>query len=237
MSDPSPAAATFLPALIFDFDGVVVDSEPLHYQAFVMVGKSIGFAFSYDQYVAQYIGFDDRDAFRLMLAVSGEDATDDQLAELCESKQRAFDALAPLAAKSGSIAIPGTLDLIDAAHAAGRPMAIASGATGADIELMLNLLERRDRFGVIVSADDVAKSKPDPATYARAAERLGVDPARCLAIEDTKAGLLSAKGAGMMTLGLTTTHDAAHLDLADRVIGDLDGVTLATIDGWFGSSK
>jgi len=71
------------PAIVFDFDGVVVDSEPLHYQAFVMVGKSIGFSFSYAQYLAQYIGFDGRDAFRLMLAVSGEDATDERLAELC----------------------------------------------------------------------------------------------------------------------------------------------------------
>ena len=228
MPAPSP------PAIVFDFDGVVVDSEPLHYQAFVMVGKSIGFSFSYDQYVAQYIGFDDRDAFRLMLAVSGEDATDERLAQLCADKQKAFDVLAPMAAASGAIAIPGALDLIDAAHAAGRPMAIASGATQADIHLMLTLLDRRDRFELIVAADDVEKSKPDPSTYALAAERLGIDPARCLAIEDTKAGLMSAQGAGMMTLGLTTTGSAEHLAMAGRVLDDLSGVTLAQLDAWYG---
>ncbi|MEE9403436.1 MAG: HAD family phosphatase [Algisphaera sp.] len=227
---------TQLSAIVFDFDGVVVDSEPLHYQAFVMVGKSIGFDFTYDQYLAQYIGFDDRDAFRLMLAVSGEEATDDRLAHLCESKQKAFDVLAPMAANSGSIAIPGALELIDAAHAAGRPIAIASGATQADIHLMLTLLGRRDRFDIIVAADDVAQSKPDPTTYAMAVEKLGVNPATALAIEDTKAGLLSAQGAGLQTLGLATTAPADHLDITDRVLDDLTGVTLEQLDTWYGQA-
>lgn len=234
MTTPPP------PAIVFDFDGVVVDSEPLHYQAFVMVGKSIGFSFTYDQYVASYIGFDDRDAFRLMLAVSGQEtaekAIEDRLEGLCAAKQQAFDVLAPMAAKSGSIAIPGALELIDRAHAAGRPIAIASGATQADIHLMLTLLDRRDRFEIIVAADDVEKSKPDPSTYALAAERLGVAPSACLAIEDTKAGLMSAQAAGLMTLGLATTGPAEHLALAGRVLDDLSGVTLEQLDGWYGVS-
>lgn len=223
-----------LDAIVFDFDGVIVDSEPLHYQAFVMVGKSIGFEFTYDQYLAQYIGFDDRDAFRLMLAVSGEEPTEQRVAELCAMKQPAFDAIVKMGAASEGIAIPGALALMDACAEAGFPIAIASGATRADIELMLELLERRALFDVIVTADDVEHSKPDPASYAMAADRLGVTAGNCLAIEDTAAGLASAKGAGLQTLGLATTGSADALSAAGRVIDDLQGVTLEQLNAWYG---
>ena len=81
----------------------------------------------------------------------------------------------------------------------------------------------------------MAHSKPDPASYALAAERLGVDPGSCLAIEDTAAGLASAAGAGMMTLGLTTTTNAAALAQAGRVLPDLTGVTLEQLQNWYGT--
>jgi beta-phosphoglucomutase-like phosphatase (HAD superfamily) len=224
-----------LQAIVFDFDGVVVDSEPLHYQAFVLVGKSIGFEFTYDEYLATYIGFDDRDAFRVMLEAAGQDVTPGRVAELCRVKQDAFDTVVQAAAANGGqgLAIPGALALIDEVAAAGLPRAIASGATRADIELMLGLLGKRDRFETIVTADDVERSKPDPASYTLAAERLGLAPGNCLAIEDTAAGLRSATDAGMMTLGLTTTGPAEPLATADRVIDDLQGVDLAQLRAWY----
>jgi beta-phosphoglucomutase len=231
-------------AIIFDFDGVIVDSEPLHYQAFVLTGKSFGYDFTWEQYMAQFIGFDDRDAFKYMLAQAIEggatpdiDDVDTAVAELVEKKRSAFEAIAA----AQTAAVPGTLDLIDQAHAAKLPIAIASGATHADIEQMLAILGKRDRFDIIVAADDVEHSKPDPTTYRRAFERLaerhpdaGLTPETTLAIEDTSAGLASAKGAGLMTLGLTTTGSADALAQADRVIENLEGVTLETLRGWFG---
>ena len=230
-------------AIIFDFDGVVVDSEPLHYQAFVLTGKSIGFDFTWEHYMAQFIGFDDRDAFKYMLAQAIEagatpdiDDVEQTVAELCEKKRVAFEAIAAVQ----TVAIPGTLDLIDEAHAAGLPIAIASGATHADIEQMLNILGRRDRFDIIVAADDVEHSKPDPATYRIAFEKLAAKhpdaklaPSTTLAIEDTSAGLASAKGAGLMTLGLTTTGTPDAVAIADRVIEHLEGVTLGQLGEWF----
>lgn len=231
-------------AIIFDFDGVIVDSEPLHYQAFVMVGKSFNFAFTWEQYLNQYIGFDDRDAFRYMLAQAIEaghtpDVTDvDQtLAELIDQKQRAFEALA----QTGTHAIAGTIELIEEAHDAGLPIAIASGATHADIEQMLRLLSIRDKFDIVVAADDVEHSKPDPTTYAKAFEQLAAQhpaaaltPDTTLAIEDTTAGLDSALGAGLQTLALTTTSPKEVLQHAGRVVEDLAGVTLATLNKWYG---
>lgn len=231
-------------AIIFDFDGVVVDSEPLHYQAFVMVGKSFGYEFTYDQYMAQFIGFDDRDAFRYMLSQAIEaghapqiEDADAYLLELIEKKRLAFEAIAAMQ----TAAIPGVLALIDELHAADVPIAIASGAVHADIEQMLAILKRRDKFEVIVAADDVERSKPDPATYALAFEKLAakypdrnLTPGTTLAIEDTAAGLASAQGAGLQTLGLTTTGPKEKIIAAGRVIEDLDGVTLATLNQWYG---
>lgn len=225
-----------LQAIVFDFDGVIVDSEPLHYQAFVMVGKSIGFEFSYEEYLATYIGFDDRDAFRVMLEASGEKPTEQRIAELCALKQPAFNTLVKAGAGTsggGSIAIPGALKLIDECHTLELPKAIASGATREDIETMLELLGKRDRFDVIVTADDVEFSKPDPTSYALAVEKLGVAPANTLAIEDTAAGLASARSAGLMTLGLTTTGPAEPLADANRVIDDLAGIDLEQLKLWY----
>ena len=223
-----------LDAIVFDFDGVIVDSEPLHYQAFVLVGKSIGFTFSWEQYLATYIGFDDRDAFRVMLESAGRDAGDAQIADLCTRKQAAFDAVALSGTSRETLAIPGALPLIDECHALDLPRAIASGATRQDIDLMLGLLQRGGHFEVIVTADDVERSKPDPASYALAAARLGVRPGRTLAIEDTVAGLTSARDAGLMTLALSTTADAEHLEpFADRVIDNLDGIDMEQLRMWY----
>lgn len=231
-------------AIIFDFDGVIVDSEPLHYQAFVLVGKSLNFEMTWEQYLAQYIGFDDRDAFRYMLhqAIEAGHTPDVEdvnvtLAELIEKKQFAFEAIA----QAGTAAILGSVELIEEAHAAGLPIAIASGATHADIEQMTQLLGIRDKFEIIVAADDVEHSKPDPTTYALAFEKLAakypeadLTPDTTLAIEDTGAGLQSAIGAGLQTLALQTTSPAEVLQQAGRVVEDLSGVTLGTLNRWYG---
>lgn len=224
-----------LKAIVFDFDGVVVDSEPIHYQAFMEVGKDIGVAFDYEHYLRHYIGYDDRDAFRVMLESMGQPVENARVVELTKLKRAAFETLV----NSGAAAIPGAVELIDEAHGQ-IPIAIGSGATTFDIELMLECLGRRDRFEVIVAADHVARSKPDPATYRMAVEQLAtkypdlnLTPGDCLAIEDTAAGIESARGAGLMTLGITTTNQASALTRAQRVESGLQGVTLDQLRKWY----
>lgn len=224
-----------LKAIVFDFDGVVVDSEPLHYRAFIEVGRGIGVAFDYDYYLNHYIGYDDRDAFRAILSSASLPADDARIAGLCHQKKIAFENLV----NQGAAAIPGAVQLIDEAHGQ-LPIAIGSGATSFDIELMLQALGRRESFDVIVSADHVTRSKPDPATYRMAAEQLaarhpelGLTPGECLAIEDTAAGIESARGAGLLTLGITTTGPASALTRAHRVEPGLQGVTLEKLREWF----
>lgn len=226
-----------LRAIVFDFDGVLVDTEPLHYEAFRRIAPGIGVELDYAEYLRTYIGFDDRDAVRALHAAAGRpEPTDADLARWKQSKQAAFDELIA----SGVPMIAGARALLEEA-AQRMPVAIASGATRRDIDLILGPLGLRERFRLIVSADDVEQSKPHPQTYALAVEKLAAHvegqalrPHQCLAIEDTAAGLASARAAGLRTLGLTTTSSADALADAERIIGDLDGVSLDQLQGWYG---
>lgn len=226
-----------LRAIIFDFDGVVVDSEPVHYAAIRDVARALGIELGYDRYLRDLIGFDDRDVFRHLLAEAGRPATDAEVAALKHAKQEAFEALAA----KGVPMIAGTRALIEEAVALQWPIAIASGATRADIDLILGGLGLAPHFPVIVTADDVAASKPHPQTYALAAERLrerhpalNLQRPECLAIEDTAAGIASATGAGLKALGLLTTSPREHLRQAGRVVKDLEGVTVSQLQQWYG---
>lgn len=221
-----------LEAIVWDFDGVIVNSEPMHYQAFQRVAKSIDYTFTWDEYLDKFIGFDDRDTFRTMLGVPpggspGEDKK--KLAGLCEQKGDAFEAVV----NEGVESIPGSIDLIN--HATGKlRLAIASGATQRDIDLILGKLGLTGRFETIVTADDVKRSKPDPQSYALAVRRLGVAPNTALAIEDTAAGIESARGAGLWTLGLASSGPASLLRRAHRVVETLEGLSVVQLQSWFG---
>jgi len=236
-----------LQAIVFDFDGVLVDSERLHYEAFVRVARTVGVDFTYADYARHLIGYDDRDAVRAVLSMRDggpprpeiDADREDQVAPLVRRKAGVFD---ELVAEGEGLALPGAVELLDAARAA-MPVAIASGASRRDIELMLGLIGRSDAFDAVVSADDVARSKPHPQTYADAVAALaaardlpGLRPGACLAIEDTAAGLASAKAAGLRTLGVTTTTSADALRDAERVVDSLAPVTLEDLSGWYGGS-
>lgn len=215
-----------LDAIIFDFDGVVVDSEPIHFAAFARLAKAqkLRFPDSFEGYKAEgFIGYDDRDAFRAMLGGQAGMPMDIQdesrVHELCEMK---LDLFAHLCADE-PVSIHGILALWDELDLHEVPYAIASGAGRHDIDLMLRGLKRK--VDVIVSCDDVERSKPDPESYALAVRKLGAHlkrdlrPENCLAIEDTPAGLRSARGAGLKTLGIPTSHTPDEIaEYADKVL-------------------
>jgi len=227
-----------LKAIVFDFDGVIVDSEPLHHRAFNEVMHSLGVDFSYQQYLERYVGYDDRDGFRALLADFPHSSVGDdqaQFAQLCDQKATAFKSIV----EKGFDTIPGVLGFIDKLPD-DLPTAIASGATQHDIDLILTKLRLDHRFNPIVAADDTIQSKPHPQTYTLAVERLiercpqmAIEPAHCLAIEDTPAGIESAKQAGLMTLALSTTCLPQHLHYADRLIPSFEGLTLKQLRAWY----
>ncbi len=218
-------------AIVFDFDGVLVDSEPLHYRAFLRLLEPMGMGFEYRDYLADYAGFDDRDLLRTVYHQHDKPLDDTELKTLIDRKADAFEQIV----SEGIAPLPGAADFVR--HASARlPIAIASGALARDIDLILPAIgaDLPERFETMVTADQVTRSKPDPETYRLAAQRLGIEPAHCLAIEDTDPGLVAAVTAGMRTIGLPNTYPAEALGHAERVIDSLEGLTVEQIQSWFG---
>lgn len=210
-------------AVIFDFDGVIVDTEPIHYAAFQRVLEPLGLHFTWEEYVDTYIGFDDRDAFRHVFSAHGTKLSTEELHALIEQKALFFAEVI----RSGVSAYPGVLDLISHLHEHKSPLAICSGALRSDIDPILSMLGISDYFDVIVTADDVAASKPDPESYQLAFQRLqsvhqgSFTKDATLAIEDTPAGISSAKAAGLLVCAVTNSYPAARLDQATFVTESL----------------
>ena len=216
-------------AVLFDFDGILVDSEPMHHRAFTEVLDPLGMGFPWQEYVEIYMGFDDRDAFREAFRAKGIDLDDANLAKLVAAKSEAF--LRGL--RDGVTAYPGAVSLVEFLRAAGLPLALCSGALRSDIDPVLAQLGVARCFDVIVSADDVRRSKPDPESYALAFARLSeryvtmlTVPGKSVAVEDTPAGIRSAKGAGLRVLAVTNSYGAGELAEADWITDSLESVRI-----------
>lgn len=212
-------------ALIFDFDGVIADSEPVHERAITKAARALGVELTPADYMTRIIGLDDRDTFRVIAAMGGLSLSAADLAEVVEAKQR--DMLARI--DRGEVkAFAGSLELArDAARV--MPVAICSGAARIEIERILLRFEVSDLFQCIVTADDVEQAKPNPAGYLLTAQSLGVDPARCVAIEDTPRGAQAARSAGLKVVGVCHSVGRAELTQADRVVESTKQITLAML--------
>ncbi len=213
-----------LAAVIFDFDGVIVDTEPLHFAAFRDILQAKALAFTWEEYVSVYLGFDDRDVFREAFKRGGRVLSNSELSELMRAKARLFQELAE---QKGADPFPGVLPLIKSL-AKKVPLALCSGAVKSDIQPILRRLKLDRAFDAVVTAEDVSASKPDPASYVLALKRLarafpsgGVVAERGVAIEDTPAGIAAAKGAGLRVLALSNSYAPAKLNEADRVVPSL----------------
>jgi beta-phosphoglucomutase len=215
-----------LDAVVFDFDGIIVDTEPIHYKAFQEILIPLGLGYSWQQYLDLYLGFDDRDAFREAFRAGGRSLSEQELRSMMEEKALAF----LRTVSSGVAPYPGVVELIRSLS--GKvPVALCSGALRSDIDPILSQLALTGAFDAIVTADEVSASKPDPESYRLAVQRLqelypGIDPAASLAIEDTPAGIASATGAGLKVLAVTNSYPKERLLGAFRVIQSLVGVDL-----------
>jgi beta-phosphoglucomutase len=224
-----------LRAVVFDFDGVIVDSEPLHFRALRDALAPDGVRITEEEYWSTYLAYDDREAIRLAFERHGEAANPDRVAAAAFRKVEAFARLIP--------EIPvfsGALELVRGLAAEGVPLAIASGARHEEIEAILAGIGLRDAFLAVVGAEDAPRTKPDPAPYVEAAHRLardarGLAPVDCAAVEDSVPGILSAKGAGMRVVGVAHSYAAGQLRPADRVVPSLVGLGPADFHALFES--
>jgi beta-phosphoglucomutase len=231
MHAPTHHRTTPVEAVVFDFDGVLADTEHLHYRAFCAVAVADGLACAWEVYVRDYMGFDDRDLFRAAYAAAGHRLSPTDLQVKIDAKAAAFLDLILDRVPT----YPGMPEIVHALH--GRyPLAICSGALLSDIQPILGCFDLARFFSVCVTAEDVPVSKPDPAGYRLAAERLAeqvrrpIAPAACVAIEDTPTGLRAARGAGMQAWAVTHTHPEPLLaGEADRVFSSLSDVSAALL--------
>lgn len=223
-------------AILFDFNGVLVDDEPIHLEMFQRVLDEEGIALTAEDYYGDYLGLDDRGAFAAMLQKAGETATVPRLMRLIARKASYYQ---ERMRQSGYPFFPGAVELVAELAAAGRMLGIVSGALSEEVESALRQAGLRDRFKVLVTAEDVTEGKPDPEGYRRALEGLNslpplperlLHPHEVLAIEDSPAGLSAAADLGLSTLAVAHTYPPQRLKMADAVAESLEGMTLARLE-------
>jgi beta-phosphoglucomutase len=220
-----------LRAVVFDFDGVIANSEPLHFRALHEVLAETGVTLLEHDYYARYLGFDDVGALRAIGDDRGAPFGRDELASLAARKADRFEALGGAAA----VLFPGAAAAIRRA-ARLVPIGIASGARRDEILRVLDTAGLTDLFAAIVAAEDVTRSKPDPAPYVLAVRLLAstaggdtIGPADCVAIEDSRWGIESARQAGLRTIAVTHTYDLSELGAADLVLDSLESLDLDSV--------
>ena len=222
---------SLLQAIVFDFDGVIADSEPLHLKAFQQALADEGLALDHDEYFTRYLGYDDVGVFAALARDRRLGWTDRHVTALVSLKGQKLQAMLD----SGEVLFPGAASFIRDA-AAQVPIAIASGAMRHEILQILESADLDHLFALIVASGDTPESKPSPAPYLLAFEQLQqragmpLDMGRCVAIEDSVWGLESARGAGLRCVGVTTSYPAAELAGAELVVPGLNALTLPMLD-------
>jgi beta-phosphoglucomutase len=210
-------------AIVFDFDGVLADSEPAHLKAYQMIFEPHGIHIDMKTYCERYLGYDDEGSIRQVVTDNQLMLGDEEIEVLLREKARLFEKLV----SGADMLYPGAAACAQRLGAA-WPLGIASGALRHEIELMLGGARLRDAFRFIVSAGDTDRTKPAPDPYLRAAELHGMAPAACVAIEDSHWGLQSARDAGMRTIAISHTYRRDTLE-ADLVIDALDELTVELV--------
>jgi HAD superfamily hydrolase (TIGR01509 family) len=218
-----------LRAVIFDFDGVLVNSEPLHFRAMRDSLVPEGIVIDSTEYLRNYVAYDDRGAIRLALEQHGHPSDAVRVEIVADRKARMF---AELTNKVPFF--PGARGLVRDLRREQVPLGIASGARCSEIEDILKAGGLRDAFAAVVGADDVARTKPHPDSYLEALRRLqqaapGLAAGDCVAIEDTPPGIAAARAAGMTVVGIAHTYDASVLASAHHVLPSLRRVDAAAL--------
>lgn len=215
-------------AVIWDMDGVIVDTASIHYGAWRDAFARWGIAYTEELFRRSFGQRNDTIIGRAMGEVSPE-----LIKAISEEKESLYRQRAPCHLRP----LPGALGLLRALREQGFRMAIASSAPMENIEMVMSSLNIRDCFDALVSAREVHKGKPDPEVYLVAAQKLGVIPQRCVVIEDAVAGVEGARAGGMKAIAVTNTHPREKLAQADLVVDSLKEVDAAMVGRLLDSSR
>jgi beta-phosphoglucomutase len=222
-----PGGVMSFKALIFDFDGIITDTEPVHMEAWQSVLEPLGVLIDEDEFRSQYVGLNDRDFLDAVSKNHKHHFADAEKPELIEEKTIASISLL----ENGIPLLPGVKEFIEFIKDK-YFLAICSGANRAEIEFILHHLKWNNMFDPIIASDSVIKGKPDPEGYIRALEKLGDRASEVmlaehvLAIEDSPKGIAAAKAAGLRCLAVSNSFTSGDLSNADWIKGSLTEVDL-----------
>lgn len=213
-----PSTPSFPPqsaAILWDMDGVLVDTGRLHYESWSQVLRARGQDLSWPQFLPT-LGMNNRSTMRELF---GREPLEEEIASIAGEKEVIFrDSLA------GRVQpLPGVQRWLERFRAWGIPQAVASSAPLENIDALVDALQIRPYFTALVSGMDLP-GKPNPDVFLLAARQLGIPPARALVIEDSIAGVSAARSAGMRCLAVLTSNPASALSLADCILPDLDAL-------------
>jgi HAD superfamily hydrolase (TIGR01509 family) len=200
-------------AVIFDVDGVLVDSYDAHMRSWLLMGREHGLTITEEQFASTF-GQTSRE---IIARFWGSDLSREDAEALDARKEAIYRDLI----RERFPAMDGSVELIDALADAGFRLAVGSSGPPENVELTLDCLGRASRFNAVVTGRDVTRGKPDPQVFQIAAERLGLPPARCIVVEDAPVGITAARAAGMASVALVGTVAADRLGEADLVVRSL----------------
>jgi beta-phosphoglucomutase-like phosphatase (HAD superfamily) len=230
-----------LKAVIFDYNGVLVDDERIHMELFQEILADHKVGISEDEYFARYLALCDRDVFTEALSANGVKIKRGLIDKLIRRKnQRYLEVVA-----DRSILFPRARDVVES-FAIAYPIGIVSGALRAEIETVLAREEMTDQFAFVVAAQDVTRGKPDPEGLVVALNQMNhhveftqlpVQPSECLVVEDSPAGIAAARSIGMKCIGLATSRPAADLAMADLVYGALEEIRMDDVRDLFADPR
>jgi beta-phosphoglucomutase family hydrolase len=206
-------------AVIWDVDGVIVDSGPYHRMAWQQVFAEKGITFTAEDFQRNFGQRNDT----IIRNALGADVSSSEMEAVAEKKEEVYRR----AARGKLKPLPGVLDLLKGLKAAGFKIGLASSAPPENIRLVTETLGIGDYLDAIVGGRDVVRGKPDPEVFLLAARKLGVAPQDCIGIEDAIAGVAACKAAGMTCIAVTNTHPRESFVHADLVVETLEGITAA----------
>jgi beta-phosphoglucomutase len=207
-------------AVIFDMDGVLIDSYAAHFESWRILAAENDVEYSQAEFVA---GFGRTSPEVLAEQWPGKEAnlTAERIHELAERKEVIFRELI----ERDFPAMDGAFNLLSALHAADISLAVGSSGPADNVQMVIEKLGAVEFFSTAVTGSDVDRGKPDPQVFQLAAERLGVSPNRCVVVEDAPVGIAAARAAGMKCIGIASTgRTPDELRAADLVVGSLRDV-------------
>ncbi len=214
-------------ALIFDFDGVITLSEPIHYEAIIRAIKPFGLSLDYETYAADYIGLGDVESYQKLFKAHQKPCDRNLIDCIIANKTKIYEAIA-----KELQAVEGVMELVEQAESLDWQLGICSAARYDDLYAVLPPLNNSElikHFKVIVSGNEMPYGKSTPDGYLLTAKKLKVDPKACVVIEDSPVGIRSAKKAGMYVFGITTSYSKPLLKEADCIVDSLLEINLTNL--------